>query len=182
MADAYVGEIRIFAGNFAPNGWAFCNGQSLYVQQYTALFAVIGITYGGDGQTTFNLPNLQDMVPVGMGEGPGLTSRELGQPINGSATVTLSSSNLASHTHATQAVAQVGNTTDPTNAFWAESPLTGSKVKVQDKLYVAPPVNTNMNPILVQSTGQGMPHNNMQPYLPMNFIICLEGLFPSKQQ
>lgn len=179
MSDAFVGEIRIFGGNFAPAGWAFCNGQLLAVSQNSALFSLIGTTYGGDGKTTFALPNLQGRVPMQAGAGPGLTHRPQGS-VEGSPTVTLLSSEMPAHTHVPMSVDQPGNTNDPTGAVWAQSIPQGKIRKTQAPLY-GPFGNTvNMNVGALSVSGGGQPHNNMQPYLALSFIICLEGIFPPR--
>lgn len=168
--DPYVGEIRLFAGNFAPRGWATCDGQLLPIAQNTALFSLLGVTYGGDGRTTFALPNLRDRVPVHQGQGPGLTNRPLGQP-GGSATVTLLTTEMPAHSHSLRALP------DP-----AESAVPGGKSLargVNFTPYTTAP-NVTMHPAAVSAVGGGQPHNNQAPYLPLTFIIALQGIFPPR--
>jgi len=173
--DPYVGEIRLFAGNFAPRGWALCNGQLLPVAQNPALFSILGTQYGGDGKTTFALPNLQGRAPMGQGAGPGLTSYPVGASV-GSSTVALLSNQLPAHTHQPQGTsAFAGGVQDPTNKIWgSELPSAASKA------YAATP-NSPMNPLALEATGGSQPHNNMQPYLTLNYIIALQCVFPPRQ-
>lgn len=168
MSEPFVAEIRIFAGNFAPRGWAFCDGQLLPISQNTALFSLVGTIYGGDGRTTLGLPNLKGRAPMHWGRGPGLTSRQIGQRL-GSETVTLSPGQLPSHGHTLQAAS---------NAIQADP---GSGVSVGS----AAMYNTGGNVVpmaggALGETGGGQPHNNMQPYLTLNFIIALVGVYPSR--
>lgn len=176
--EGYIAEIRLFAGNFAPRGWAFCAGQILTISQNTALFALLGTTYGGNGQTTFALPDLRGRVAVGPGAGPGLPSINLGQ-MSGEPTHTLIITEMPAHNHATQTTARAASasdTTAPTNAFPGAS-------SNRDNIYSAA-TDTTLNPNAVAVTvgiaGGSQPHNNMQPYLGMNYIICMEGIFPSR--
>ncbi|MFE4569846.1 phage tail protein [Paenibacillus chitinolyticus] len=180
MADAYLGEIRIFAGNFAPRGWALCNGQLMPVSQNSALFAILGIQYGGDGKTTFALPNLMGKAPMHQGAGQGLTPRVVGQSV-GSPAVTLLTTGIPSHTHIPQSVNAAGSETNPTGNFWAQSPPEGRPGRETQRNLYDPTPNVQMNPLNISVTGGSQPHNNMQPYLAMNFIICLSGEFPPKQ-
>lgn len=167
--DPFVGEIRIFAGNFAPKNWAFCNGQILSLAQNTALFSVLGTTYGGDGRTTFALPNLQGRAPMHPGLGPGLSLHELGEA-GGAETVALSSSEIPSHTHTLQVSSAVGTEMSPTGNYLAAS-------EVRSVGY-ATTSDTAMN---INSVGTAATaHNNMQPYLALNFIIALQGIFPPR--
>jgi microcystin-dependent protein len=173
MADAYIGEIRIFAGNFAPKGWALCNGQLLPINQNTALFSILGTMYGGDGKNNFALPNLMGRAPMGAGAGPGLTARSQGQMI-GSSTVTLLSSQIPAHNH----TPQYGDpSSDPAleGALWSATPGRGGKPAYSD-----PGSTVTMSAYAIHETGGGQPHNNMQPYVAMNYIICLQGEFPSR--
>lgn len=173
MSEPFIAEIRIFAGNFAPRGWAFCDGQLLPVSQNTALFSLIGTTYGGDGRSTTGLPNLQGRAPMHPGRGPGLTSRRLGQR-GGVETVTLSESQIASHNH----------------ALTAQDRRANSGVAVANSLSEARDGNLyqsnttanmgQMNAAALLPTGGGQAHNNLQPFLTMNFIIALVGLYPSR--
>lgn len=173
MSEPFIAEIRIFAGNFAPRSWAFCDGQLLPVSQNTALFSLIGTTYGGDGRTTTALPNLQGRAPMHPGTGPGLTTRRLGEKA-GVETVTLNSTQMASHNHGWVADATTGgplgggpNAANPVDNYLAAS------VK-----YHASGSNANMTN--TSSVGGGGAHTNMQPYMAINFIIALQGLYPSR--
>ena len=173
MSDPFIGEIRIFAGNFAPNGWALCNGQLLQISQNTALYAVIGTTYGGDGKTNFALPNLQGQIPVQFGEGSGLSNRNLGASF-GEETATLTANQMPAHSHsATIKGASTGTTNQPQDNLFGKIPRTN--------MYSAPDAAlTNMaeGSISLQSAGGSLAHNNMQPYTTLNFIIAIHGLFP----
>jgi microcystin-dependent protein len=165
--DPFVGEIRIFAGNFAPRGWALCNGQLLSIAQHTALFSLLGTTYGGDGRVAFALPDLQGRAPMHWGEGPGLTSRTLGEA-DGSESVTLSQTQLPAHTHAVGAVAAAGDAKSPAGAVLADAPV-----------YASHP-STMLAPQTVAPAGASQAHNNMMPSLALQFIIALEGIFPPR--
>jgi microcystin-dependent protein len=171
MSEPFIAEIRIFAGNFAPRGWAFCNGQLLPIAQNTALFSLIGINYGGDGRTTTALPNLQDRVPMHPGRGPGLATRRLGET-GGANTVTLAQSNLASHTHEMRGTSNAPNVSSPTGARLAAAPIYGAGDSSSGLVNLASSATSN--------TGGGQPHNNKQPYLAIYFIIALTGIYPSR--
>lgn len=168
--NPFLGEIRIFAGNFAPQGWAFCNGQILPISQYSALFSLLGTFYGGDGQRNFALPDLRGAVPVGPGQGPGLSPRDLGES-GGASAVTLLNQNLPGHTHAIVASSATAKSTSPAaNLLYARTTTVNA--------YGA---TTN----LVQSgttgmAGSGQSHNNQQPYLAVNFIIAVQGVYPPR--
>lgn len=164
MSERTVGEIRIFAGNFAPDGWALCNGQLLSISENEILFSLIGTTYGGDGQSTFALPNLQGRVPIGIGNGYTLSQA------GGAETVTLTMNQLPYHTHAANASSQLGNSNSPANGIWAAS-------TINQFAAVAP--NSAMNSNILSATGGNQPHNNMMPSVALNFIIALDGLYPS---
>jgi microcystin-dependent protein len=172
MSEPFVAEIKIFAGNFAPRGYAFCNGQLLPIAQNTALFSLIGTTYGGDGHTTTGLPNLQARAAMHAGSGPGLTPRKLGQ-IGGVNTVTLSTAQMPQHSHALSALGDVPDDDDPGNAVLAEPddlPLFASNAST--------PVVSMAADALPNAGGSGA-HNNLMPYTVLNFIIALVGLYPS---
>ena len=172
MSEPFIAEIRIFAGNFAPRSWAFCNGQLLPIAQNTALFSLIGTTYGGDGRSTTALPNLQGRAPMHPGRGPGLTSRRLGQR-GGSEMVTLSEAQMPNHTHSLTAALQLGETGTPsTNTSLAFS-------RGANAYHDGTP-DVSMADQALPNVGGSQPHNNMQPYLTMNFIIALQGLYPSR--
>jgi microcystin-dependent protein len=168
MSEPYLGEVRMFGGNFAPSGWALCDGSLLPIQRYTALFSILGTTYGGDGKTTFGLPNLQGSAPMHWGDGPGLTPRSIGEA-GGSTTVTLSQPQIPQHNHA---VAASGSTADQT------SPQ--GNVPAGAQVYAPPPLAAQLATSSIQPAGGGQPHNNMQPYQAVTFIIALQGIFPSR--
>ena len=175
MSNPFLAEIRIFTGNFAPKGWALCDGQLLPISQNTALFSLLGTTYGGDGKSNFALPNLQGCAPLHPGQGPGLSLRDLGE-ISGEQTVTLLTAEMPAHSHGVQAVASGGGLPGPGNNAWA------SGLKGHPPAYVAsnPVTNVQMNPFAVSVTGGNLPHNNMPPFLGLTFIIALQGVFPSR--
>ncbi|MCG7408500.1 tail fiber protein [Paenibacillus sp. ACRRX] len=170
--DPYVGEIRIFAGNFAPVGWALCNGQLLSIRSNAPLYSIIGTTYGGDGKTTFALPNMQGKAPIHQGTGVSLSSYSIGST-GGDETVTLLASEIPAHTHAPQ-FTKGANQEKPSPNLWAES----SK-KPRPNLYQST-ADVSMSPSTVQRSGGNQAHNNMQPYLVMNYIISLEGVYPPR--
>jgi len=172
MSEPFIAEIRIFAGNFAPRSWAFCNGQLLPVAQNTALFSLIGTTYGGDGRTTTALPNLQGKAPMHPGLGPGLTSRRLGQ-VGGVETVTLSEAQMPNHTHS------MGSAPPPANQDDASSSTILSRT-VGANAYATSGNLTAMADETLPAGGGSQAHNNLQPFLAMNFIIALQGLYPSR--
>lgn len=174
--DPFVAEIRIFACNFAPNGWAMCNGQIMSISQNTALFSLLGTTYGGDGRTTFALPNLQSSAPVHAGQGPGLSLRDLGEN-GGEESVTLQTSQMPVHTHTPNALlANPSNNSDPNGLTWANP---GGRPAPN---YFASAVGTpvTMNASAIAPAGGSQPHNNMMPYLALNFCIALQGVFPPR--
>jgi microcystin-dependent protein len=174
--EGYLAEIRLFAGNFAPRGWAFCNGQILSIAQNTALFALIGTTYGGNGQTTFALPDLRGRTAVGPGQGPGLPAVNLGE-MSGETTHTLIITEMPAHNHSAQAAgnSNSGDSSSPNGNTWATS-------TTRDNVYINAAPNGPMaaNTVTIGIAGGSQPHNNMQPYLGMNYIICIEGIFPSR--
>ena len=172
MSDQFVAEIRMFAGNFAPLGWAFCNGQILPIAQNTALFALLGTTYGGDGKSTFALPDLRMRAPLHPGAGPGLTPRWLGES-GGAATVSLSASQIPAHTHSMQAIAGLATTTVANGNMLAT-------VNAPNPPYHDPTMPAQMGPGVLGANGSGAPHENMQPYLTLSFIIALQGIFPPR--
>ena len=174
MSDQYVAEIRMFAGNFAPSGWALCNGQLLPISQNTALFSLLGTNYGGNGTSTFGLPNLQGSAPLGYGQGPGLSSRALGQT-GGEQTVKLLATQIPSHTHTAQA-ATAGGLDAPTANVWGESQLGKTPLNI----YSPGPGNVSMNAGAIAGTGGSQAHNNLPPYLCVTFIIALTGTFPTR--
>jgi microcystin-dependent protein len=169
--DSFLGEIRIFSGSYAPLGWAFCNGQLLQVQQQAALYSLLGTIYGGDGRTTFAVPDMRARAPINQGTGPGLTPRAMGDA-EGSATVSLTSAELPSHAHS---VVCGGNATqvEAEGNVWA---TTGRGVVAP----YAQSINALMLPTTAQAAGGSLPHDNQQPYLVLNFIISLEGEYPQR--
>jgi microcystin-dependent protein len=173
MADPFVAEIRIFAGNFAPKGWATCDGQLLPLSQNTALFSLLGTTYGGNGQTTFALPNLQGAAPMQHGQGQGLSMRDLGEQ-GGEQAVTLLQTEMPVHSHSLIGTNQLQQLPDPSNHTLA---------RANANAYVQNPSQgsfTQMNQSALGSTGGNQPHNNMPPYLTLTFIIALQGVFPAR--
>jgi microcystin-dependent protein len=178
MATPYLSEIKIFSFNFPPKGWALCNGQLLPINQNQALFSLLGTTYGGNGQSTFALPNLQGMAPLQQGQGPGLSLYDLGQT-GGEQTVTLLQTELPAHAHGAQAYPSTGDTNLPAANVWA-SAHTG---KTPFHMYApdAPANRTAMSPQGLSIAGGSLPHNNMPPYLVLTFCIALQGIFPPRQ-
>jgi len=184
MADPFTGEIRAFGFNFAPNGWAFCGGQSLNIQQNAALFAVIGTAFGGDGITTFALPNLQGRVALGTGQGTGLSSYVVGELV-GEDAVGLTTQEMPAHTH--DMIAGL----PATKTDLVSAPSAGAYLCDELKIIPTPVAgiksfsnaapNTTLAPQSLAATGQGQPHSNLQPYQVFNFCICLDGLFPQRQ-
>ena len=172
MADPFVAEIRIFPFNFPPTGWAFCDGQLLPLSQNTALFSLLGTTYGGNGKSNFALPNFQGSVPMHQGQGQGLSLYDLGQT-GGSENVTLLESEIPFHNHtqgcATQDAADVGIVSP--NATFAQA-VGGNPYQTA--------TNTQLSPQAIAPTGGSLPHNNMMPYLTLNFCIALQGVFPAR--
>ena len=176
----YIGEIRLFAGNFAPRNWAFCDGRLLPISSYTALFSILGTQYGGDGRTTFALPDLRGRVPLGPGQGPGLTSRQQGQA-SGAEQATLNANQIPAHTHSATATAHgstsPGDQSSPQNNYPAAGSDGGPSFfgASQDAQLGAGAVQAQL-----QNTGGGQGHENLQPWLAINYIICLQGLYPSR--
>jgi microcystin-dependent protein len=172
MSEPFIAEIRIFAGNFAPRGWAFCEGQLLLISQNTALFSLIGTTYGGDGRSTTALPNLQGRAPMHPGRGPGLTDRRLGQQ-GGVTQVTLTEAQIPFHNHKMFLNPNaMGDTNSPKNKIFAQSAVPDASVYNVD--------NPGVNAGSFTESGGSQSHNNMQPYIGVNFIIALVGLYPSR--
>lgn len=172
MSDPFVGEIRLVGFNFAPTGWAFCQGQILSISQNTPLFALLGTSYGGDGRTTFALPNLQDATAMGTDQSGAFPY--VGMP-GGAAVVTLTTNELPSHTHGVLTSPTPGTTSDPSNASFA-IPRVG---RVAEAAYGAS-ASVPLAPNAFAATGGGQPHNNIQPSLALNYIIALQGVFPPR--
>ena len=193
MEDAYIGEVRLFAGNFEPRNWAFCHGQLIAIRQNTALFSILGTTYGGDGRTTFGLPDFRDHVGIGVGQGPGLSLIQLGEE-GGEENVTLSTQDMPSHIHGVVMTDQPKLKVSSSPATQT-TPITGSSIAQPGFLVSGsfaptmgvnleePAVELNANIDMKLSThvsGGSIPHNNMQPYIGMNYVICLTGIFPQR--
>lgn len=179
MSDQFVAEIRIFPFNFPPTGWAFCNGQLMPLSQNTALFSLLGTTYGGDGKSTFALPDLQGSAPMQPGQGQGLSLRDLGE-MSGVESITLLTSEIPIHTHsmvgnAVKASSNVPTSNMPAKANYSTGPVSGAVVT-----YTPNAPTVQMGPQALAPTGGGLPHNNMQPYLTLNFCIALQGIFPQR--
>ena len=171
--DPFLAEIRIFAGNFAPRGWALCNGQLLPISQNTALFSLLGTMYGGNGQSTFALPNLQGAAPMHVGQGPGLSQRVEGEQ-GGEQAVTLLQTEMPAHTHGLLGTNQLQQLPDPSNHTLA---------RANANAYLQAPGSgsfTQMSPSAIGISGSSLPHNNMPPYVTLNFIIALQGVFPQR--
>ena len=174
MSEPFLAEIRIFAGNFAPRGWAFCDGQLLPIAQNTALFSLIGTTYGGDGRSTTALPNLQGRAPMHPGRGPGLTSRRLGER-GGVEMVTLTEAQMASHTHTLRAANVPFGTLQAPTAQRTLARSSGNAWQTDTSSNLV-----QLNNQALPDAGGSQPHNNLQPLLAMTFIIALVGLYPSR--
>jgi len=170
MAEPFLAEIRMFAGNFAPRGWTFCNGQLLPIAQNQALFSLLGTTYGGDGRTTFALPDLRGRAPLHPGLGAGLTSRVLGENSGGEA-VKLEVDHMPAHVHPIRATTSTATATVPTNRVLATA--SGRNVYGTN-------ANTPMAGGMIREAGGGQPHGNMQPWLGLHFIIALFGIYPAR--
>lgn len=175
MSEPFIAEIRIFAGNFAPRGWALCNGQLMPISQNTALFSLIGTYYGGDGKTTFALPNLQGSAPLQAGQGSGLSMRTIGEG-GGEASVTLINSELPGHTHVVQGTTTPGSVPDPANDVWGIAGVARGTSMYSSSAGSG----LQMNPQAFSISGSSQPHNNLPPYLVLNFIIALQGIFPAR--
>jgi microcystin-dependent protein len=171
VSDPFVAEIRIFPFFFAPRGWAFCNGQLLPISQNTALFSLVGTFYGGDGKSTFALPNLQGSAPLHAGQGPGLTDRFLGESA-GEQSVTLIEAEMPAHTHSARVSGRAAVDNDPAGKYWAQASVNAYRTAATTAGFMAPQALSN--------AGASQPHNNMQPYLTLNFCIALQGIFPPR--
>jgi microcystin-dependent protein len=170
MPEPYIGEIRMFAGSFPPNGWAFCDGQLMPISENDALFILIGTTYGGDGQETFALPDLQGRVPLHMGTGQDGIGYQIGEK-GGVESVSLTTQQIPIHSHAPIASSDAGTSPTPQNAIW-------SAAGTGDQIYSDQVPNLNMRAGLIQGAGGSQPHQNMGPYLVISFILSLFGVFP----
>jgi microcystin-dependent protein len=172
QSSPFLGEVELVAFNFAPRGWALCQGQILSISQNTALFSLLGIQYGGDGRTTFALPDLRGRRIIGQGQGPGLENYNIGDS-GGEENVTLTVQQIPQHSHGANASFAPGTAMTPANNFWSSQNATA--------LYSTSLSAVNMAPGLIGMAGGGQPHDNMQPYLVMNYIISLQGVFPPRQ-
>lgn len=169
MSEPFIAEIRMFGGNFPPRGWAFCNGQLLPIAQNQALFSLLGTTYGGDGRTTFQLPDLRGRMPMNMGQGPGLTDRSLGESV-GAAFHTLSAAEMPSHAHDLRGAGSASSTAPAAGL----APATGPRV------YRSAPANTVQMATVSSVAGGSQPHENRPPTMALSFIIALQGIYPSR--
>ncbi|MGO4834289.1 phage tail protein, partial [Rhizobiaceae sp. 2RAB30] len=181
MSSPFVAEIRIFPYNFAPRGWALCNGQLMPISQNTALFSLLGTIYGGDGKTTFGLPNLGNSVAIGQGQGPGLSDYILGQ-VGGEPNVTLITQEIPSHNHGLNCTSTVGTANASDGAQLAKGQKGNFQSGItQIQLYSTNAPTTTLNPATAVGTaGSTAPHNNMMPYLTLNYCIALQGVFPAR--
>ncbi len=175
MATPFIGEIIMFGGNFAPRGWAFCDGALLPISQNSALFSILGTTYGGDGRTTFGLPDLRGRVPMHAGNGPGLTNRRLGEKA-GVENAELTENQIPSHTH----LARCDKTVGVGHANVAEGNVWANDAGTSSATYSSNTPDGDMASTAINNTGGGLAHTNMQPYQVVNFIIALQGVFPSR--
>jgi microcystin-dependent protein len=175
MSSPFLAEIRIFCGNFAISGWAMCNGQILPISQNTALFSLLGTTYGGNGTSNFALPNFQGNMPIGQGNGPGLTTRVLGET-GGSQNVTVLGTEMPAHTHIAKCADTGGTQTGAAAGVWAKDGAGRGK----DIYAPAAAIGHTMSPLALGSAGGSQPHNNMSPYLVLTFLIAMVGIYPSR--
>ncbi|MCW2497673.1 tail fiber protein [Jatrophihabitans sp.] len=171
MSDPFVGEIRMFAGNFAPQGWAFCNGQLIAISQNTALFSILGTNYGGNGSSTFGLPDLRGRVPVHWQQGPGLSTYNVGQA-GGAESVTLTAQQLPAHSHTVAVNPRRGTLTEPEGNVLAAT--------VGSSYAPSPTAGYAMNPSAISGGGGGQAHSILQPYLAVSFIIAMQGIYPAR--
>jgi microcystin-dependent protein len=174
MADPFVAEIRIFGFNFPPTGWAYCNNQLMPISQNTALFSLLGTTYGGDGKSTFALPGMEGNAPMHPGQGPGLSLHDLGEE-SGTTSVTLLDSEMPAHQH----FVQCKGAPPPANAG-VPDPSVAIARSSGSTAFTAPAALGAMNPQMISVTGGGLPHNNLMPFLTLNFCIALQGVFPPR--
>ena len=177
--DPFVGEIRQFAFNFVPRGWAACNGQLLPIAQNTALFSLLGTSFGGDGRATFGLPNIIGNLPVGAGQGPGLPDYPIGSR-TGVQTVTLNSSQMPTHNHGLVVTNAVASTASASGQQLANGIVGGRQSAIRALIYSTAAPATTLNTGSLASTGSNQAHNNMMPYLAMNFFIAIQGVYPSR--
>lgn len=172
MSDPFIGQIIAVGFNFAPNGWAFCNGQSLAISEYEALYTLIGTTYGGDGQSTFNLPDLRGRAALGLGQGPGRSNYVLGQP-SGAEMVTITANQIGAHTHTLMAASKATNSAPAVNEVFSTTE--------GEPVYGKTGSTTPLAPASVGTAGGGaQPHDNLQPFQTINYIIALYGIYPQQ--
>jgi microcystin-dependent protein len=179
MADPFLAEIKMFGSNFAPVGWAFCNGQLLAIAQNTALFSLLGTTYGGNGTTTFALPDFRSRAPVHMGQGVGLSNYVLGEE-TGTETVSLNITQIPQHNHLLSVSNATASVSDPTNAFPAQVNGGTPRAPVVVNAYAAASSGATFAATAISTAGGSTPHSNIQPVLAVSFIIALQGIFPSR--
>ena len=179
MSEPFLGEIRMVGWNFAANGWALCNGQLMPISQYQAPFSLLGTTYGGDGVRNLALPNLQGRVPIHQGTGLGLSPYTIGQS-SGSENITLLANQMPAHTHLMGVSNLPGTVADPTNAISAQGNSGAGRSPVPVSNYVSTAATGTLAPTAIASSGSSQPHSNIQPFLCINFIIALNGIFPSR--
>jgi microcystin-dependent protein len=180
MSEPFLGEIRAFGFNFAPVGWLQCNGQTLAISQYAALFSLLGTTYGGNGQTTFQLPNLQGRVAISQGNGAGLSPYVIGEAA-GTENVSLLTTQMPSHSHPVNACTTTsGNAAQPAGAYPATDQITGETKGGTVNTYSTAAPNATMNPNMIGLQGGSQPHSNLQPFLVVNYCIAMAGIFPSR--
>jgi microcystin-dependent protein len=180
MSDQFLGEIRMVGFNFAPYGWALCNGQTLAISQYAALFSLLGTNFGGNGTSNFQLPNLQSCVPIDQGQGVGLSPRVMGELI-GQENVTLLTTEMPAHNHTFGVSSAHGNITTPANSVLAVTASGPGRVPPPGNLdFLSPTPNATMSPIMIGTAGGNVAHPNLQPYLTVNFVIALSGIFPTR--
>ncbi len=181
MTEPYLGEIQLFAFNYAPRGWMLCQGQTLQTREYAALFALLGTMYGGDGRTTFMLPDLRGRSPVNWGAATTTTSAYTQGKQAGAETVTITAATLPAHTHVVSGYSDNG-TTSPGGANYFAQPVISTTALLPQEAYVPPNVGNPiaLNPAAVSSVGGGQPHDNMQPYLTLNYCIAVTGIFPPR--
>lgn len=175
MSEPFLGELRIIPFNFAPRGWAYCNGQILPINQNSALFSLLSTMYGGDGRTSFGLPDLRGRIPLHKGQGPGLSNRRQGQKY-GEATHTLNSWEMPSHSHKLQAYDADGNKLSPIGNYYARELFNSVEVAVYSDTETV-----TMNPGMINNTGGSQSHNNMMPYLAVHYCIALQGILPLRE-
>lgn len=171
MSEPYIGQIQIFGFDYAPKGWAWCDGTLLPIPQFTALFSILGTTYGGDGRSTFAVPALQGCVPLGQGEAPGLSSYVLGEA-GGMTAVTLSNNEMARHSHSLNTSGGFARGATPVGQLFA--------IGVGESMYGPTGPTAPFSPSAVEVAGQSVPHNNLQPFLSLNFCIALDGVYPPR--